>query len=75
MSESIVTGGNTVETTNPADLIAVETPTTHVGTALVPFSVSYNNATLAFPLGEPFIADAGLYAAIGAGSTLVTWSN
>lgn len=75
MSESIITGGDTSETTDPTLVAAVQTSGTHVGTALAPFAVVYNGATLSFAVGEPFIADAGLYAAIGSGSSLVSWSN
>jgi hypothetical protein len=52
--------------------------TTHQGTVTAPFAFPYNNATISFLLGQNFIADAGLYAALNACATSaasITWNN
>ena len=71
-------GGVIVSGDTTAQLTVVETANTHVGLPSANFLFAFNGALLTFISGQPFIADATLYAAINASSTasaLVTWAN
>jgi hypothetical protein len=58
-----------------ANMVAAQGAGTHVGTPTQFFVLAINGSTVTFQPGTPFIADGAMYAAIGAGSPLVTWSN
>ncbi len=72
---TIEAGGGTQEWVPVATLVAVETASTHAGTPGASFTFIYNGATLSFMNGVPFIADAGLYAAMNASGVSVSWSS
>ena len=75
MSDLIGPGDATTDTATAAILVSVETPGTHVGVANLPFTVAYGGSIISYDFGQPFIADAGLYAAINSAGVSVTWSS
>ncbi len=72
---TIDAAGTTAEQPTTANVIAVQGSNTHVGTPGANFSFAYAGQMLSFYLASPFIADAGLYAALNAASANVVWSN
>lgn len=74
----VMPGDNTIDVGTLANVEAVQTAGTHVGTPNISFPFAFNGATLNFLANEPFIADAKLYAALNASATAtanITWSN
>lgn len=70
---TMVAGGSMSDTATAAQLMALQTPGTHVGTPTDYFTLTYHGQTISFRPGVAFIADPLEYAAL-AGSP-VTWSN
>jgi len=73
-----IAGGDTSDSATAVSLEAVQTPSTHVGTAGGPLGFFWNGCVLQFQTGIPFIATPDLYAALNASPTaaaLITWSD
>jgi hypothetical protein len=76
MSGAVIDGnGDITDQGTVANVEAVQTANTHTGTPNQDLVVAYNGATISFFNSIPFIADLGLYAAIGASNPLVTWND
>lgn len=79
---TIVGSGQTSDQGQASDLVIMQAAdvgvVSHVGTPIAGFVLAYNGATINFLAGIPFIADAGLFAAINASAAAVAsvaWTN
>ena len=76
MSDTVLDiSGAIVEAAQVPAVEAVQGAATHVGTTTSAFTFIWNGSTISFIPNSPFIADAGLYAALQASASPVAWSD